>query len=59
MRICSPISPGARTAWPKQPGVRAAELGLEVVELPSWYDVDDRAALDRLADERRSAFALR
>lgn len=30
---------------------RAAELGLELVELPSWYDVDDRAALARLLDE--------
>jgi rSAM/selenodomain-associated transferase 1 len=29
--------------------VRAAELGLPVVELPSWYDVDDHAALSRLA----------
>ncbi len=27
---------------------RAAELGLELVELPAWYDVDDRAALRRL-----------
>jgi rSAM/selenodomain-associated transferase 1 len=31
--------------------VRAAELGLQVVELPIWYDVDDRAALLRLLDE--------
>ena len=30
---------------------RAAELGLELVELPSWYDVDDRAALARLLAE--------
>jgi hypothetical protein len=29
--------------------VRAAELGLSVVELPSWYDVDDHASLTRLA----------
>ena len=29
--------------------VRAGELGLDVVELPSWYDVDDEAALKRLA----------
>jgi hypothetical protein len=28
--------------------LRAAEMGLELVELPPWYDVDDRAALDRL-----------
>jgi hypothetical protein len=31
--------------------VRAAELGLDVVELPSWYDVDDPEWLDRLAAE--------
>lgn len=30
---------------------RAAELGLEVVELPVWYDVDDRTALARLLRE--------
>ncbi len=30
---------------------RAAELGLEMRELPPWYDVDDRAALTRLVDE--------
>ena len=28
---------------------RAAELGLEVVELPVWYDVDDEPSLHRLA----------
>jgi rSAM/selenodomain-associated transferase 1 len=28
--------------------MRAAELGLEVVELPAWYDVDDFAGLSRL-----------
>lgn len=31
---------------------RAAELGLHLVELPSWYDVDDRTALERLLGER-------
>nr|WP_294502970.1 TIGR04282 family arsenosugar biosynthesis glycosyltransferase [uncultured Rhodopila sp.] len=31
--------------------LRAAQLGLDVVELPSWYDVDDRPALDRLLRE--------
>jgi uncharacterized protein len=31
--------------------VRAGQLGLEVVELPTWYDVDDHAALVRLLDE--------
>lgn len=30
---------------------RAAELSLEVHLLPNWYDVDDRATLDRLCDE--------
>jgi glycosyltransferase A (GT-A) superfamily protein (DUF2064 family) len=30
---------------------RAAELGLEVVELPVWYDVDDRSSLARLFHE--------
>ena len=27
---------------------RAAALGLELLELPSWYDIDDAAALARL-----------
>ena len=31
--------------------LRAAQLGLEVVELPTWYDVDDQAALERLMEE--------
>ena len=30
---------------------RAAELGLAVVELPPWYDVDDRESLNRLVAE--------
>ena len=30
---------------------RAAALGLEVVTLPPWYDVDDAASLSRLAGE--------
>ncbi len=30
---------------------RAAALGLQVVELPSWYDVDDRVALERVATD--------
>ena len=30
---------------------RAAELGLEVVPLPTWYDVDDRSTLHSLCDE--------
>jgi len=33
-----------------QTRARAAALGLEVVELPSWYDVDDEAALNRLLE---------
>ena len=31
--------------------LRATQLGLEVVELPTWYDVDDQAGLDRLLEE--------
>ena len=31
--------------------LRALQLGLDVVELPSWYDVDDECALDRLLRE--------
>jgi uncharacterized protein len=30
---------------------RVVELGLEAVQLPSWYDVDDAASLRRLAGE--------
>lgn len=30
---------------------RAAELGLEVARMPSWYDVDDAASLRRLIEE--------
>jgi glycosyltransferase A (GT-A) superfamily protein (DUF2064 family) len=30
---------------------KAAEIGVEIVELPLWYDVDDRAALQRLTSE--------
>jgi rSAM/selenodomain-associated transferase 1 len=30
---------------------RAASLGLDVVTLPTWYDVDDAASLGRLCDE--------
>ena len=30
---------------------RAAALGLELVELPLWYDIDDAASLDRLVQE--------
>lgn len=30
---------------------RAAEIGLEVVQLPTWYDVDDRATLRSLCEE--------
>lgn len=29
---------------------RAGEIGLELVELPTWYDVDDAASLFRLID---------
>ncbi len=34
---------------------RARALGLELVELPLWYDVDDHAALLRLLDETGDA----
>ena len=34
---------------------RARELGLELVELPVWYDVDDHAALIRLLAETSGA----
>jgi uncharacterized protein len=30
---------------------RAVELGLDLVELPPWYDIDDAAALERLVRE--------
>ncbi|HEX5325473.1 MAG TPA: TIGR04282 family arsenosugar biosynthesis glycosyltransferase [Acetobacteraceae bacterium] len=33
---------------------RARDLGLDIVELPPWYDVDDRASLDRLLEEFRT-----
>jgi len=39
---------------------RAHELGLPVVNVPGWYDVDDAASLQMLTDElsgRRPAFA--
>ena len=37
---------------------RAAALGLDVVTLPAWYDVDDAASLDRLlAGADDSAYA--
>ena len=34
---------------------RAATLGLDVVELPAWYDVDDQTALNRLRNEMKAA----
>jgi len=34
-----------------QTRARAREIGLELVELPEWYDVDDAASLQRLALE--------
>ena len=33
---------------------RARTLGLQVIELPEWYDVDDRVGLYRLLDELRT-----
>ncbi len=38
-----------------QTRARAAEIGLELVELPPWYDVDDAAALRRLLEGRTAA----
>ncbi|MBV8888614.1 MAG: TIGR04282 family arsenosugar biosynthesis glycosyltransferase [Alphaproteobacteria bacterium] len=38
-----------------QTGVRAAQLGLEMVELPAWYDVDEPSALRRLAADLTEA----
>ncbi len=37
---------------------RAAELGLDLVELPPWYDIDDAAALERLVQESAGYDAL-
>ena len=34
-----------------QTRVRAVALGLDLFELPLWYDVDDDASLDRLVQE--------
>ena len=36
---------------------RAAALGLGIVELPVWYDVDDAAALARLGRDLASPHA--
>ena len=33
---------------------RARSIGLDLVELPSWYDVDDEPALDRLLADLKS-----
>ena len=38
---------------------RAAEIGLEVIHLPIWYDVDDRATLHQLCDELFSGSSTR
>lgn len=37
----------------EQTRVRARTLGLDLVELPRWYDVDDQDGLSRLVDELR------
>ncbi|HQT66620.1 MAG: hypothetical protein B7Z78_08830 [Rhodospirillales bacterium 20-60-12] len=34
-----------------QTRARAAEMGLQLLELPVWYDVDDAAGLDRLIED--------
>jgi glycosyltransferase A (GT-A) superfamily protein (DUF2064 family) len=36
---------------------RAVELGLDLVELPIWYDIDDAAALERLVRESDAGHA--
>jgi hypothetical protein len=36
---------------------RAAALGLDLVELPLWYDIDDATSLDRLVQETFSSNA--
>ena len=55
MSICSRISPGAPARSPRRREQRARALGLAVVELDTWYDVDDAAALRRLCRELASA----
>jgi hypothetical protein len=40
-----------------QTRTRASALGLELLELPVWYDVDDRDGLTRLLDELRTPVA--
>jgi glycosyltransferase A (GT-A) superfamily protein (DUF2064 family) len=37
---------------------RAAELGLDLVELPPWYDIDDAAALEQLVRDSAGYDAL-
>jgi uncharacterized protein len=36
---------------------RAAALGLDLIELPLWYDIDDDASLDRLVQETTTSNA--
>ncbi len=48
MRICSPTSPGAPDERRGRDARPCAALGLDVVTLPIWYDVDDAASLARL-----------
>jgi rSAM/selenodomain-associated transferase 1 len=38
----------------RQTTERAAEIGLETITLPAWYDIDDVASLRQLADELKS-----
>jgi rSAM/selenodomain-associated transferase 1 len=37
-----------------QTRARARDIGLELIELPAWYDVDDAASLARLIDDLAS-----
>ncbi len=51
MPACSPTSPGAPTPSRAATRARAREIGLELVELEPWYDVDDAVSLTRLSAE--------
>ena len=42
----------------EQTRVRAREAGLELIELPSWYDVDDAASLARLQRDLRDGVGI-
>ena len=58
-RTCSRTSPGAPIASPRPTRDRARTLGLELVELETWYDVDDATGLAVLLEETRGYQAPR